>query len=366
MRARTGSGHARPGKGAGRRFLLSGSLALVLAACAGAPPPPAAAVARPSWPAAPETPRFLYEAVLRDSASLEPSDAPADLRRALAGADAPRGFAKPLRVAARGGRVYVTDTEQRRVQVFDVPRRRFFAFGYRLEGRLQKPAGIAVDARSNVYVADLGARQVVVFDAWGLFQRRIGDPKLLQRPSGVAVDAQGGRVYIVDAGGVDSERHEVRVYDREGHELRVIGGRGDAPGRFNLPTDAAVAPDGTLYVLDAGNFRVQAFDRDGNWLRSFGAVGDAPGQFSRPRGIAVDAEGNVYVSDAWYGNVQVFDPGGALLLAIGRRDTRDAPGRYGLAAGVAVDDTGRLYVVDQLLHKIEVIRRLPAGAAEAG
>lgn len=356
---RRGDGRVVPGdsrRSAG--FCFAGIVLVALAGCA------SVSVERAregilAWPAPPERPRFVYEGFLRDSRSVEVGGEH-EMRRLLMGGDTPRGLAKPLSVAARGGRVYVTDTEARRVQVFDIARRRFFALGWRGEGRLQKPAGIAVDALGNVYVADIGTRQVVMYDAWGLFKRRFGDPAVLQRPTGVAVDAAGERIYIVDAGGVDSDRHEVRVHDADGRLLRILGGRGAEPGRFNLPTDAVVDADGTLYVLDAGNFRVQAFDRAGGYLRSFGAVGNGAGQFSRPRGIAVDADRNIYVSDAWYGNVQVFDREGTLLLAVGARGERDAPGRYGLAAGVAVDETQRLYVVDQFFHKIEVIRRLAA------
>jgi sugar lactone lactonase YvrE len=174
----------------------------------------------------------------------------------------------------------------------------------------------------------------------------------------VAVSADGARVYVVDTGGVDSDTHRIWQHDGEGAFVRVIGQRGSAAGEFNLPADAAVAPDGTLWVLDAGNFRVQAFDADGRFLRAFGSVGNGLGQFARPRGLAVDGEGLVYVADALLCNVQVFQPDGQLLLALGSRARDDAPGRYLLPARIACDETQRLYVVDQYLHKIEVLRRL--------
>ena len=339
-------------------FLLLGTV-LLFAGCATAPGP-VSKQARPAmWPQAPDQPRYIYEAVLHNSQSIARESEEERMRRLLTGAGTEvRGFKKPLAVAARGGRIYVTDTEGRRVHVFDVPRRRFFTFGYRSEGELQKPAGIAVDSRGNVYVADVSARRVMQYDGLGLFLRAFGNRTELERPTGVGVAPSGERVYVVDAGGVDSDKHQVTAYDKDGKKLFVIGSRGKENGRFNLPVDAAVAADGTLYVLDAGNFRVQAFDRDGRFLRAFGEVGNAPGQFSRPRGIAVDRDANVYVSDAGFANVQIFDSAGRLLLALGGRGTEDAPGRYRLPAGVAADETGRVYVVDQFFHKIEVLRRL--------
>jgi DNA-binding beta-propeller fold protein YncE len=311
------------------------------------------------WPAPPELPRFAYEATLRDGDSLRPEREGDALRRIATGVaapvDAPR---KPLAVAAAGARVYVTDTEARRVFVFDLARRRTFAFGMRLQGELTRPAGIAVDGHGDVYVVDAGARRVLVYDALGMHKRTIEGGRDWVRPTAVAVDARGGAIYVVDTGGIDSDAHRVHAYDADGTRRFVLGRRGGAPAEFNLPVDAAVAPDGTLYVLDAGNFRVQAFDRGGRWLRAFGSAGNGFGQFARPRGIAVDRTGIVYVTDASFGNVQVFDPAGRLLVALGERAAGDMPAGFALPAGIAVDEAGHVYVVDQFFRKVEVMRRL--------
>lgn len=319
------------------------------------PPPPAAPV---TWPPPPERARFQYEATLRNAASLGPNGA-ASLQQFLGGADLSRAsFGKPLGIAAGRGRVYVADTEGRRIFVFDLPRRRVFAFGLRREGELKKPAGVALDAAGRVYVIDSTARRLVVYDPLGLYLHHVDGSRDWVRPTALAVRPDGERLYVVDTAGVASESHRVHVLDGRGRALRTLGGRGSALGQFNLPVDAAVGPDGRLWVLDAGNFRVQAFDDDGRAELAFGSVGNALGQFARPRGLAVDDQGLVYVSDAAFCNIQVFTPGGELLLVIGRRAERDAPGQYLLPAKLATDETGRLYVVDQFLHKIEVLRRL--------
>ncbi|MFZ2649443.1 MAG: 6-bladed beta-propeller [Burkholderiaceae bacterium] len=332
-------------------------LALGVAGCA-APPRSAAPGAPPMWPVPPEQPRYLYEAVLRHAGSVGDPSSSGQMRRMLTGEQDRSSFGKPFAVAAGGGRVYVTDTEGRRVFVFDLVRRRTFSFGTRLEGELKKPAGIALDAQGQVYVVDSTARRVVVYDALGLFRREIDGARSWVRPTAIAVAPSGERVYVVDTGGVESQSHRVFVYDADGKPAGVIGTRGSALGEFNLPADAAVAPDGTLWVLDAGNFRVQAFSADANPLRAFGSVGQGIGQFARPRGLAIDRDGLIYVSDANFGNVQVFRPDGVLLLALGARAERDTPGHYLLPGKLASDETGRLYVVDQYFHKVEVVRRL--------
>jgi DNA-binding beta-propeller fold protein YncE len=340
-----------------RRHCLQWLATAALAACQS--PPPAAPLRRPMWPAPPEQPRYLFEATLRNAASLHDDSQTGQLRRLLTGDDAARAsFGKPMAVAARRGRVYVTDTEGRRVFVFDVPRRRTFSFGLRLQGELKKPSGIALDGAGRVYVVDTTARRLVIYDELGLYLGDIDGAALWARPTAVAVSPAADRICVVDTGGVESDSHCVFVYGADLGLVQVLGRRGYAPGEFNLPADAAMGRDGLLWVLDAGNFRVQAFDAQGGFLRMFGSVGNGLGQFARPRGLAVDREGLVYVSDATFCNVQVFQPDGQLLLALGGRAEGDAPGRYLLPARLCADESGRLYVVDQFLHKIEVLRRL--------
>jgi len=341
-----------------RRSLCLAALGATVSACQTRPAAPARAGTPVVWPPPPDMPRYAHEATLRNAASVAEGSPDALMRRLITGEDGSRQtFAKPLAVAAHQGRVYVTDTEGRRVFVFDLPRRRTFQLGFRREGELKMPAGIAVDRQGQIHVVDSSARRVVVYDALGLYLRHIEGADWVH-PTAVAVSPSGDRVYVVDTGRVESNHHRVYVHGPDGAHLGTLGRRGDANGEFNLPTDAAVAPDGTLWVLDAGNFRVQAFDGEGRFLRQFGSVGQGMGQFARPRGLAVDREGLVYVSDASFCNVQVFQPGGELLLALGSRSERDAPGRYLLPSKLACDERGFLYVVDQYFHKVEVIRRL--------
>lgn len=344
-----------------RRRACALAAAWLAAGCAG--PPEQAEKDDPGerlWPSPPELPRFAWETDLRTALDVFEDSDDARRRRLLAGERLPsdRVFEKPVAVAARGGRIYVADSVRRHIVVFDVPRRKVFVMGLRAPATLVKPIALAVDQQGNVYVADATLRKVLVYDSLGLFLRNVGEPQEIIRPTGVAVEAGGERVYVVDRSSNDSDDHRVLAYDGKGKLLRQMGRRGSAPGEFNIPVQAAVAPDGTLWVLDAGNFRVQAFDRDGRFLRSFGKVGTGLGQFARPRGLACDAEGRVYVSDGAFSNVQVFSPQGELLLALGNSGRSDRPGRYGLPHGVAVDETGRVYIVDQLYNKVEVLRRV--------
>ena len=351
-----------------RRSVIVAPLAwaMLVQGCAVAPPP-AKKLEIPVYPPPPGEARFFYERSIYSSADVLPDDKDGALRRIVTGeVRSGEGMAKPYGVAVRNGRVYVGDTVNRLVLMYDFVGKRYTRIGAEDPGGLRMPFGIDIDAAGNVYVVDGTAKQVQVYDADGKFLRTIGKSIKWSRPVGIAIDDARRRIYIVDVGGVDSEDHLVRAINMDtGVALFDIGKRGDGPGEFNLPRDAVVGLRGELYVVDGGNFRVQVFDAEGKFLRTFGAVGRQTGQFSRPKEIAADRQGNLYVVDAAFGNFQIFNPQGQLLLDVGTRGSTDGPARFMLPSGIAVDVDGRVYMVDQFYRKVEVFRpaSLPAGSA---
>lgn len=310
------------------------------------------------FPKPPDEPRFVFERMIMSNIDVVPDTEERRLKELLTGERRSGvGLAKPYAIAVHAGRLYLTDTADRSVTVFDIPGERFFKFSAIPGGTLSKPLGIDVDNAGNVYVADATRKGIFVFDRDGQFLRRLGDDKTFDRVSSVTVDPDGARVYAVDIGGISSENHRVRVLDGKTGALKFdIGKRGTAPGEFNLPRDLAIGKDGRLYVVDGGNFRIQVFDRDGKYLTSWGKVGKQLGDFARPKEIATDAEGNVYVVDAAFGNFQIFSPDGDLLLVVGDRGEFNVPAQYMLPSGIFVDEDGRVYMVDQWFRKIDVFR----------
>jgi len=161
-----------------------------------------------------------------------------------------------------GGRrlVYVTDTGNKRVQVFGPDGD--FAFqwggGGAVEGYLDEPVGIALGPQGNVFVADTWNRRVQVFDGAGTFLRqwpiRGWDTSLPEEKPYLAVDGQG-HVYVTDPG-----YYRVLVFDAEGNYLLSFGQYGTDDQSFALPQGIAVAQDGTIYVADAHAHRVLIFD----------------------------------------------------------------------------------------------------------
>ena len=62
---------------------------------------------------------------------------------------------------------------------------------------------------------------------------------------------------------------------KDGGQYRIvgrIGGIGNGPGELLNPADFAVAPDGTVWVADAGNNRVVGLDATGRQIAQFGVT----------------------------------------------------------------------------------------------
>lgn len=93
--------------------------------------------------------------------------------------------------------------------------------------------------------------------------------------------------------------HRLVVYDGEtGAQLRIVGGKGDAPGQFNRPNGVAVFGD-RLYVVERDNHRVQVLSLPGfEPVGSFGA-----GVLRSPYGIWLNetepGELEAYVTDSF-------------------------------------------------------------------
>jgi hypothetical protein len=165
-------------------------------------------------------------------------------------------------------RVFVTDVRAKAVHVFDFANWRYS----RLRGGdgLQLPMGIAADHEGNIYVSDSGLQTILAYDSRGKFVRRLkktkGAESYFDSVQGIAVDPVTGRIYACDRA-----RHIVFALNQIGRVLARFGKRfgGDGLGEFRNPTQV-VAAGGEIVVLDSGNYRIQILDVRGRFLKQFG------------------------------------------------------------------------------------------------
>lgn len=179
-----------------------------------------------------------------------------------------------------------------------------------------------------------------------------GEPGRFNTPHGIAV-APDGTLYIADAG-----NHRIQHLSAEGEVLHTWGSQSlsaDAPaGTFNEPWSVAVAPDGSVFVADTWNHRIQKFTADGQFLASWGYFGqaEAPDAFWGPRELAVDAEGRVYVTDTGNKRIVIFDGDGNYITEFGGRGFE--PGQFDEPMGIDIDSAGNVYVADTWNQRVQV------------
>lgn len=128
---------------------------------------------------------------------------------------------------------------------------------------------------------------------------------------------------------------------------------GPASSPFSMPSDAAVGPDGSLYVLDGVHHRVVVYNNTGQFKFEFGDKGNNPGQLLFPLGIATAPDGKVYIADSGNHRFQVFAADGSLLSVV-KLPTKDV-GAPPDPTDVVVDATRKkLYITDNDNHRLNV------------
>lgn len=263
-----------------------------------------------------------------------------------------------LAVSDDGERLYVSDFAQGAVFEFDFAHQHFSKIG-----PLAEPVGLALDGQENLYVVEQAKKGVTVFDRSGKALRFITDPSL-KRPTGIAIDRQRGKIYVVDTSHTKSPDHSVKIFNLDGKFLGKLGkGKGGGPGEFMFPTYVTLDHKGDVYVTDTLNSRVEMFDPDGKYLRSFGRRGNGWGMFDKPKGVALDSFGNLYVADSGWSNVQIFNSKGQILLFFGGRGP--IPGMLKNPTAVAISRHNNIYVADYINHRIEEYELVNTKAADS-
>ncbi|HET7050406.1 MAG TPA: hypothetical protein VFI54_19240 [Solirubrobacteraceae bacterium] len=211
------------------------------------------------------------------------------------------------------------------------------------KAHLDFPSGVAVDLRSNVYIADGLNDTVWRVSPQGTISRFAGDGRLclphtacgnggpardaqLDTPVGLAVDRQG----------------DVYIADQAANQIRKV------------------STDGTISRF-AGSFdRCTTAPRCGDGGRAVNA------RLNRPWGVAADDAGNVYIADYLDDEVRKVSPQGTITRFAGdgrhctpHRGCRDGGpatrARLFMPAGVAVDRAGNVYIADSNDHEVRKV-----------
>lgn len=263
----------------------------------------------------------------------------------------PGQFLAPKGLARDGeGQVYVADSQNHRIQVFDGQGQFVRAWGSEgvNPGQFKEPWGVAVAPDGTVYVADTWNHRIQAFDRegaflwmWGAFGEVAAPdafPELFYGPRDVEVDAEG-YVYVSDTG-----NKRVIKYDPYGGMVWAVGGEGSGEGQLLEPVGIAVAEDGSLYVADTWNQRIQVFDAEGHFVRQWPVYAWSGMSVVNKPYLALDPQGSVYATDPEGYRVMQFDARGQLLAVWGQYGRDEVS--MNLPTGIDVDAGGRIVVSD--------------------
>lgn len=216
------------------------------------------------------------------------------------------------------------------------------------------------------------------------------------QPAGLAVNAAGD-IFVADSG-----NNDIRKIDAAGQVTTIAGtgvqgfkdGKGEAAS-FNHPQAIAVAADGTLYVADTLNHVIRRISPQGD-VTTIGAASARtvelrPGvavlagsykngslteaQFNEPAGLALDDKGNLYVSDSGNQAIRYIDfasgtvttaagpepsasvyPAGALYADYGFTDGSAATALFHSPRGLSWSPDSGLIIADTLNHAIRQLK----------
>ncbi len=240
------------------------------------------------------------------------------------------------------------------------------------------PVGLAVDASGNVFVADYGAGTIRKITSAGVVTTLAGTAGVIgsadgtgaaaqfYNPAGLAVDASGN-LYVAD-----SFNDTIRKVTSAGVVTTLAGTAGTfgavnatgAAAQFSFPVAVAVDASGNVYVADGFNNMIRKVTSAGVVTTLAGATGAAAtgsadgtgtaAQFNFPQGLAVDTGGNVYVADSSNSTLRRVTSAGVVTTlagvagAAGSADGTGPTAQFNSPQGLSVDSAGNIYVADTL------------------
>ena len=257
--------------------------------------------------------------------------------------------------------------------------------------QMGSPYAVVSDAAGNVFIADYFNNVVRKLNIYGVMSTvaGTGEPgyngenlyateSRLNGPAGLAVDAIGN-LYIAD-------KFNERIRKVDGHTGRMttIAGNGQHGGwngaefgngglatAASLTYPVAVALDctGNIYIADNGSQTVRKIDPTGIITRFAGtheggyngdAIAATSAMLNSPNGIAADCAGNVYIADSWNNRVRKVDGSGIITTYAGKGDFFTGPDVIGdngpataallVPYGLHADTCGNVFVGSTLFN----------------
>ena len=220
-------------------------------------------------------------------------------------------FSHPHGIAVgHDGTIYISDTNNHRIQHFDSNGNFLFKWGQEGDGddEFRYPSGLGIEIfGESIMLAMLSVPELSSYP-W----RPLKDS--LSGILSICLAYVGTECLYV----VDHWNHRIQVFEMNDSDnvrfIRKWGSKGSDDGQFEYPWSCAIDPhDGMIYVTDAANARIQVFDSEGKFIRKWGSFGNGDYQFNYPRGICVSDDGLIYIADKYNDRIVCYSKDGSFV-----------------------------------------------------
>ena len=246
--------------------------------------------------------------------------------------------------------IYVADTSNDLVAVYDSVGLPLFSFGYNQE--LKEPTKAIPDSKGHILVLNGIPRAIKVFNYRGEylndFPLALKDPK--SSPTAIAV-SQNGNVYVALANETGAL---IQVYNSAFQLIGELGTKPDGTTQLKSVHAIAIDSDGTIFTADAtATPAIQVYNSDGTFLRGWGAHDAGPQNFSLPAGLTIDGDGRVIVVDSIRQAIMIFTKEGTFLSRDGGMGSQ--AGAVMFPTDIASNGKEKIYVVERLGSRLQVL-----------
>jgi len=253
-----------------------------------------------------------------------------------------------------GGNIYIADTGGCSVLVLDSNEKLILKLGVgkasAKPGGLHDPHFVTPNEKLGlIYVSDTFNNRVQIFDMKGDLLKILGGKSSYTEPGsyhfcgGTASDEQGN-VYAMNWSGC-----YINIYNSKWELEGTFGERGAKPVQFH-DAYSIMIDDNTIWVVDTFNNRLQQFSKDRKLIKIIGGTeGAGTNQFNHPTDMDFDGQGNMYIADWKNDRVVKLSPNGEFLKSWGgaavamrykppkvyRRELSDGPVTMGIDGSIS-------------------------------